>query len=108
MCRELIVARPQQTNQFLAAVEPWRPVCSDADAHAGIFYSVEALRFMSWYLTPFMPATAERLQRELGFGGGSSGEGVGDMRLGAMAGKAAFPLGKRLPLFPRLTIQQKP
>lgn len=92
-----------QTNQHLAAVEPWRTVCSDEDAHAAIFYSAEALRFASWFLWPVMPSVAERLQQELGLLDASS---VGEMKLGALQGETIpESQGKRAPLFPKVELK---
>lgn len=88
----------EQTNQFLAAVEPWRAVCSDEDAQAAFFYSIEALRYVAFFLQPFMPGTSARLHAELGLSSSSWDE----MKLGALAGKASFPLGQRSALFPRV------
>ncbi len=91
-----------RTNRYIDATKPWALARSDRERLGTVLHSVaEVIKAVSVLLWPFMPRTAEKVQRQLGL------EGVGlELPLEGLREwgktKRVRAISKAPPLFPRV------
>ncbi|MBM4124782.1 MAG: methionine--tRNA ligase [Nitrospira sp.] len=88
----------QVANQHIDKNAPWKLAKEDKnkpELDTVLYDAAEALRIVALMLAPFMPQTAEELQRQLGVGAPSAGRQWGGLKPGT-------PIAKDNPLFPRI------
>ncbi|MBM4079138.1 MAG: class I tRNA ligase family protein [Planctomycetes bacterium] len=96
----------QRSNKYIEDSKPWAVAKVDAAKVGGILYSLaEADRVVSVLISPFMPATAERIQRQLGVF-----DGAPELRTSARWGllRPGTKVTKGQPLFPRYDVSSGP
>jgi methionyl-tRNA synthetase len=97
----------RKSNAYIEKERPWELANSDRDVLADVMYNLlETLRQTAIMIRPFMPATSEKILKQLGFSPAKEfKKSIFDLRKWA-----ALPLGQSIkkdkPLFPRLNNKQ--
>jgi methionyl-tRNA synthetase len=92
-----------QANKFIDSAAPWALAKDPAQAgrlDTVLYQLLEALRFVAVLISPFMPQTAEKIQRQLGIAHGAGQNLAGLKRWGELAPGGKVQKGE--PLFPRV------
>jgi methionyl-tRNA synthetase len=92
-----------QANKFIDSAAPWALAKDPAKAgrlDTVLYQLLEVLRFIAVLLTPFMPQTAEKIQRQLGIAAGAGQNLAGLKKWGELAPGGKVQKGESL--FPRV------
>ncbi len=90
-------------NKYIDEQKPWDLAKRDRPATARVLgHTCEALRVAALFLSPFMPATAEKIWTQLGLGGTPAEARLGEAGRWGAAG--ARPMVKGEALFPRVEL----
>lgn len=98
----------RRANKYLDESAPWRLAKdpSKKDRLAAILYNcVEALRFLSILVSPFMPGASKRIVEQIGLDGEGAGQTFADLEWGKMP--SGVVMGKVEPIFPRIEVEKK-
>ncbi len=105
---EVIWDLVRRANKYLDESAPWRLAkdTSKKDRVAAILYNcVEALRFLSILVSPFMPGASRRIFEQIGLDGEAADQTFADLEWGKMPSGVA--MGKVEPIFPRIEVKKK-
>ena len=95
-------------NKYIDTNKPW-VLAKDPEGEGRlrtvVFSALEGLRFLSIYLYPFIPGSAERMYEQLGQGSRIGPGALGGLSWGALTPGTLLKKGK--PLFPRIEVKEK-
>jgi methionyl-tRNA synthetase len=98
----------RRANKYLDESAPWRLAKDESqkDRVATILYNcVEALRFLSILIYPFMPDTSEQILEQIGVPEKAGKYTFADLEWGRMP--SGVSMGKVEPIFPRIEVETK-
>ena len=96
-----------KTNKYIDTMKPWEMAKGRRERLGTVLFTInEVIKVVSVLIWPFMPETAETIQRQLGLG--TVGLDLPLKRLSVWGGtKGVRPVSKASALFPRVTVEKE-
>ncbi len=109
MALEAIWEFVRRVNRYIHQTQVWTLAKSEETKNRMgtiLYNSMEALRVIAVLISPFMPATASRIRRQIGLADSPEGQGLASITQwgGLLAGS---PVGKPEPIFPRVETKKQ-
>ena len=109
MVLEAIWEFVRRVNRYIHQTQVWTLAKSEeSKGRMGtiLYNSLEALRVIAVLISPFMPATANRISRQIGLDGSSEDQGLDSVAQWGVL-QANLTVGKPEPIFPRIETNKR-